>query len=78
MVLEQISQNRVIRTKTKMLITDIYTKSTDNNGLLYYKSCHPRHVKNALLRSQFVKVQRIVSDKNTCNERLQQMSKNSA
>lgn len=56
------------------LITDLYTKPTDRNGLLHYQSCHPRHVKNDLPKSQYTRVQRIVSDPTIRETRMRQMT----
>lgn len=64
----------VIITDQLTISTDLYTKPTDRNSVLQYTSCHPRHIKNSLPKSQFNRVQKIVSDPDTCHKRLQEMS----
>lgn len=64
----------VIRTNENGLTTDLYTKATDRNGLLHYKSCHPRHVKDALPKSQYTRIKRIVSDPQTRDKRVEQIT----
>ncbi|CAJ0941624.1 unnamed protein product [Ranitomeya imitator] len=44
------------------LRTDLYTKPTDRNSLLHYSSSHPTATKRSIPRSQFKRVQRIVTD----------------
>lgn len=43
---------------------DLYQKSTDRNRMLQYGSNHPITTKRLLPRSQFKRVERIVSDPN--------------
>ncbi|CAJ0924715.1 unnamed protein product [Ranitomeya imitator] len=50
------------------LSTDLFTKPTDRNSLLHYHSFHPTRMKNSIPKSQFKRVQRIVSDKTKQNE----------
>lgn len=57
-----------------MLVTDLYTKPTDRNGLLHFSSCHLRHIKRAVPKSQYTRVQRIVSDPVTHATHLNQMT----
>ncbi|XP_075172214.1 uncharacterized protein LOC142243902 [Anomaloglossus baeobatrachus] len=56
------------------LSSDLYRKPTDRNCMLLYSSCHPKSTKNSLPRSQFARVTRIVSDDNTREQRLEEMS----
>ncbi|KAM4048903.1 uncharacterized protein ACNLHF_019489 [Anomaloglossus baeobatrachus] len=56
------------------LFSDLYRKPTDRNCMLLYNSCHPRSTKNSLPRSQFARIKRIVSDENTREQRLDEMS----
>ncbi|XP_077124264.1 uncharacterized protein LOC143781516 [Ranitomeya variabilis] len=53
--------------------TDLYRKSTDRNSLLHYNSLHPITTKNAIPRSQFKRVERIVTDPIKKQERLDEM-----
>ncbi|XP_073497333.1 uncharacterized protein [Phyllobates terribilis] len=61
-------------TDTGHLISDLYIKPTDKNSLLLYSSCHPRHVKRALPKSQHNRVDRIVSDVDTKKIRHEEMN----
>ncbi|KAM4017573.1 uncharacterized protein ACNLHF_007193 isoform 1-T3 [Anomaloglossus baeobatrachus] len=56
------------------LSSDLFRKPTDRNCMLLYSSCHPKSTKNSLPRSQFARVTRIVSDENTREQRLEEMS----
>ncbi|CAJ0955525.1 unnamed protein product [Ranitomeya imitator] len=47
------------------LSIDLFSKPTDRNSLLHYNSCHPPSIKNAIPKSQFQRVNRIVSDDTT-------------
>ncbi|CAH2256525.1 Hypothetical predicted protein [Pelobates cultripes] len=51
----------------------MYTKPTDRNTLLHYESAHPKHVKDSLPFSQFLRVIRNNSDIIRCEEQIQQM-----
>ncbi|XP_069822511.1 uncharacterized protein [Dendropsophus ebraccatus] len=65
---------QVTKDTTGHISTDLYVKPTDRNSLLHYTSCHPRSVKNSLPKSQYCRVQRIVSDDNTRQSRLREMA----
>ncbi|CAJ0944277.1 unnamed protein product [Ranitomeya imitator] len=55
------------------LRTDLYTKPTDRNSLLHYSSSHPTATKRSIPRSQFKRVQRIVTDPNLLEIRTDEM-----
>ena len=46
---------------TKLSIKS-YSKPTDANNYLLYNSCHPRHCKDSLPYSQFLRIRRLCSD----------------
>ena len=52
------------------LSTDIYQKPTDTHSYLNYKSAHPPHCKKSIPFSQFIRLQRICSDKEHLRTRL--------
>ncbi|XP_056408807.1 uncharacterized protein LOC130317324 [Hyla sarda] len=56
------------------LTTDLYTKPTDRNNLLLYTSYHPKSTIESLPRSQFHRVKRIVSNPQTQQQRIEEMS----
>ncbi|CAJ0943883.1 unnamed protein product [Ranitomeya imitator] len=64
----------VIKDPTGVLTTDLFSKSTDRNSLLHYRSFHPPSTKRSIPISQFQRVKRIVPDKDLCDERLQNMT----
>ncbi|CAJ0947986.1 unnamed protein product [Ranitomeya imitator] len=57
----------------RRLETDLYVKPTDRNSLLKFDSCHPKHIKVSLPRSQHARVDRIVSKPEVCRMRHQEM-----
>ncbi|CAJ0942415.1 unnamed protein product [Ranitomeya imitator] len=58
----------------RSLSTDLFVKPTDKNSLLLFTSCHPRHIKRSLPRSQYSRVNRIVSDPSLRTVRLNEMT----
>ncbi|CAJ0944595.1 unnamed protein product [Ranitomeya imitator] len=64
----------VIRKPDGAISTDLYTKSTDRNSLLYFTSFHPPSTKRSIPRSQFHRVSRIVSDPELRPTRLREMA----
>ncbi|CAJ0966829.1 unnamed protein product [Ranitomeya imitator] len=58
----------------RSLSTDLFVKSTDKNSLLLFTSCHPRHIKRSLPRSQYSRINRIVSDPSLRAVRLNEMA----
>ncbi|CAJ0949911.1 unnamed protein product [Ranitomeya imitator] len=58
----------------RTLSTDLFVKSTDKNSLLYFTSCHPHHIKRSLPRSQYSRINRIVSDPSRRTVRLNEMA----
>ncbi|CAJ0940699.1 unnamed protein product [Ranitomeya imitator] len=55
----------VIIKEGRNIETDLYVKPTDKNSLLRYDSCHPKHVKKSLPKSQHIRIDRIVSNPDT-------------
>ncbi|CAJ0929306.1 unnamed protein product [Ranitomeya imitator] len=53
--------------------TDLYVKPTDRNSLLKFVSCHPKHIKVSLPRSQHARIDRIVSKPDVCRMRHHEM-----
>ncbi|CAJ0966130.1 unnamed protein product [Ranitomeya imitator] len=63
----------VFRDELGTLKTDLYTKPTDRNSLLHYHSLHPIATKKSIPRSQFKRLQRIVTDPNLLKTRTEEM-----
>ncbi|CAJ0964743.1 unnamed protein product [Ranitomeya imitator] len=63
----------VFRDELGTLKTDLYTKPTDRNSLLHFHSLHPTATKRSIPRSQFKRVQRIVTDPNLLKTRTDEM-----
>ncbi|CAJ0928969.1 unnamed protein product [Ranitomeya imitator] len=63
----------VFRDESGTLKTDLYTKPTDRNSLLHYHSLHPTATKKSIPRSQFKRVQRIVTDPILLKTRTEEM-----
>ncbi|CAJ0943929.1 unnamed protein product [Ranitomeya imitator] len=57
----------------RVLETDLYVKPTDRNSLLKFVSCHPKHIKVSLPRSQHARIDRIVSKPDVCRMRHHEM-----
>ena len=51
------------------LKTDLYYKDVDTHSFLDKTSCHPKHTKNSIPYSQFTRIKRICSDKETFERR---------
>jgi len=51
------------------LQTDVFTKATDAHFFLRFNSCHPKHSKIGLLKSQFLRIRRICSDNSIFKKR---------
>ena len=58
------------------LQTDLYTKPTDSHNYLNYKSAHPRHCRDGIPYSQFLRLKRICSNTDTFTHQCREMSKN--
>ncbi|CAJ0927192.1 unnamed protein product [Ranitomeya imitator] len=63
----------VFRDELGTLKTDLYTKPTDRNSLLHFQSLHPTATKKSIPRSQFKRVQRIVTDPDLLKTRTDEM-----
>ncbi|XP_069607905.1 uncharacterized protein [Ranitomeya imitator] len=64
----------VIIKEDRNIETDLYVKPTDKNSLLRYDSCHPKHVKKSLPKSQHIRIDRIVSNPDTRRTRHHDMN----
>ncbi|XP_064478103.1 uncharacterized protein LOC135391688 [Ornithodoros turicata] len=51
-----------ISVRPSKLRTSIFYKETDSHSYLSYSSCHPRHVKDSIPFSQFLRLRRICSE----------------
>lgn len=58
--------------KKGYLSTDVYQKDTDTHNYLQRDSAHPEHSKKSIPYSQFLRLQRIVSDQNTLKKRIRE------
>ena len=56
--------------------TDLYTKPTDSHNYLNYNSAHPRHCRDGIPYSQFLRLKRICSNEKTFVHQGREMSKN--
>ncbi|CAJ0933057.1 unnamed protein product [Ranitomeya imitator] len=63
----------IIKDKDGTLNSDFYIKTTNRNSLLLYQSCHPTATKRSIPILQFHRVRKIVSDRNMCTTRLDEM-----
>jgi len=59
---------------TGVLITDLYTKSTDTHQYLLASSCHPNHTKRSIAYSQALRILRICSNIDTARHRCQELT----
>ena len=53
----------LVRLKNNRITTELYTKPTDSHNYLRFDSCHPRPCVKAIPYSQFLRVQKICSDR---------------
>ena len=51
----------LIKVRNGLLHTDLHTKPTDTHNYLHYLSAHPRHCKDNIPFSQFLRVRRLCS-----------------
>ena len=58
------------------LETDLYTKPTDSHNNLNYRSAHPRHCRDGIPYSQFLRLRRICSNRETFTHQCREMLKN--
>ena len=58
------------------LQTDLYTKPTDSHNYLNYRSAHPRHCRDGIPYSQFLRLKRICSTEDAFLHQCREMSKN--
>ena len=56
--------------------TDVYSKPTDTHLYLDFKSCHPRHVKEAIPYGQALRLGRICISDNIVDERIKELKRN--
>ncbi|CAJ0950957.1 unnamed protein product [Ranitomeya imitator] len=65
----------VIKDSDGRLSTDLYFKDTDRNSLLHYDSLHPPSTKRSIPRAQYQRVQRIVSNTEIRESRIEGMTR---
>ncbi|CAJ0932891.1 unnamed protein product [Ranitomeya imitator] len=65
----------VIKDSDGRLSTDLYFKDTDRNSLLHYDSLHPPSTKRSIPRAQYHRVQRIVSNTEVRESRIEGMTR---
>ena len=58
------------------ICTDVYSKLTDTHQHLDSKSCHPRHVKEAIPYGQALRLKRICSLDNIFDKRVKELKGN--
>ena len=54
----------------------MYSKPTDTHQYLDFRSCHPRHVKEAIPYGQALRLRRICSSDNIFDERIKELKRN--
>ena len=64
----------VIKDSKGYLSTDVYQKDTDTHSYLHCHSAHPKHCKKSIPYSQFLRLKRICSEKDTLKKRIQQFT----
>lgn len=72
---QQVSflDTQVLETRDEKLDMDKYRNMTDRNSILHFNSGHPHSVKRVIPKSQFQRVNRIVSDTETHEIMLREM-----
>ena len=60
--------------ENNIIHTDIYSKPTDKHQYLLPSSCHPRHITRNIPYSLAIRVKRICSKEQICNNRLNELS----
>ena len=55
----------LIKLQDGYLVTDLHTKSTDAHAYLHYTSCHPRHCRDNVPYSQFLRLRRLCSSEDS-------------
>ena len=59
--------------KTKKLQTDLYRKPTDARSYLHFDSCHPPHCFSGVVKSQAVRLRRIINDDHRLTLQLEEL-----